>query len=101
MKRVRFVGAAVVVLVLQGCGSQDCSSVALPGLSVQVQDPSGVEVCDAVVTATAGDHAEVLSAGGTAQDLRVLWSSRASWHLHRDGRSGRRNRHRLGRQGPL
>jgi len=67
MKRVCFVGAAVVVLVLQGCGSQDCDSVGIFGLSVQVQDPSGAEVCDAVVTATDRDHSEMLSAGGTAQ----------------------------------
>ena len=68
MKRGRVVGAAAVLLVLQGCGSQACSSVALFGLSIQVQDPSGAEVCDATVTATDGDYSEVLSAGGTAPD---------------------------------
>ena len=68
MNRVCFVGAAAVMIVLQGCGTQDCSSVALSGLSVRVQDPSGAEVCDAAVTATDGDYSEVLSAGGTAQD---------------------------------
>lgn len=68
MKRVCSVGAAVAVLLLQGCGSQDCSSVALSGLSVRVQDASGAEVCDATVTATDGDYSEVLSSGGTAQD---------------------------------
>ena len=68
MKRVCFVGAAAVVLVLQSCGSQDCSSVALSGLSVRVQDQSGAEVCDATVTATDGNHSEVLSGVGTAQD---------------------------------
>lgn len=56
------------MLVLQGCDSQDCSSVALLGLSVRVQDPSGAEVCDATVTATDGDYSEVLSAGGAAQN---------------------------------
>lgn len=68
MKGVRLVGAAAVVIVLQGCGTQDCSSVALSGLSVRVQDPSGAQVCDATVTATDGDYSEVLSAGGTAQE---------------------------------
>jgi outer membrane lipoprotein SlyB len=68
MKRVRFVGAAAVVLVLQGCAGHDCSSAAAFGLSVRLQDPSGAAVCDASVTATAGDYSEVLSAGGTAQD---------------------------------
>lgn len=68
MKRVPFVGAAAVVLALQGCSSQNCSSISLNGLSVRVQDPSGAEVCDATVTATDGDYSEVLSAGGTAPD---------------------------------
>jgi hypothetical protein len=68
MNRVCLVGAAAVVIVLQGCGTQDCSSVALSGLSVRVQDPSGAEVCDATVTATDGDYSEVLPAGGTEQD---------------------------------
>ncbi|MEX0846283.1 MAG: hypothetical protein WD023_00755 [Ilumatobacteraceae bacterium] len=68
MKRMRSVGAAAVVLVLQGCGSRDCTSVALSGLSVRVQGPSGAELCAATATATDGDYSEVLSAGGTAQD---------------------------------
>ncbi len=67
MKGVHFAGAAAVVLVLQGCGSRDCTSVALSGLSVRVQAPSGAGVCDAVVTVTDGDHSEVLSAGVTKQ----------------------------------
>ena len=67
MNCVRFVGAAAVVLVLQGCGSQDCNEEALFGLSVRVQDSSSAEVCDATVTATDGTYSEVLSAGGSAQ----------------------------------
>ena len=37
-----------------------------------MQDPTGAEVCDAVVTATDGGYSEVLSAGGTAQDCAYV-----------------------------
>jgi hypothetical protein len=72
MKRVGFVGAAAVVLVLQGCGGYACDSSAHPGLIVRVQNASGGAVCDASVTATDGHYSEVLQAGGTAQDCMYV-----------------------------
>ncbi len=72
MKRVGFVGAAAVVLVLQGCGGYACDSSAHPGLIVRVRNASGGAVCDASVTATDGHYSEVLQAGGTAHDCTYV-----------------------------
>jgi nitrous oxide reductase accessory protein NosL len=53
--------AMAVTLIGVGCArTQDCSAVALMALDVVVQDGSGGEVCDAVVTATDGDFTQQL-----------------------------------------